>query len=72
MEQCIIAGCLNEVKLIAKSGGKSYYSCKKHEKDVAQIIVAEHTKWEMEKIKSVSSALNLKEDKNKAPKWIGF
>lgn len=58
MEQCLIEGCQNEAKLIAKSGGKSYYSCKEHRKNVAEIIAAEHSKGEKER--------TIK------PRWLGF
>jgi len=49
MEQCLIEGCENEAKLIAKSGGRSYYSCKEHKKEVAQIVSSEHTKSELKR-----------------------
>ena len=71
MEQCLIAGCPNEAKLIAKGGGKLYYSCKEHRKDVVQIIGAEHTKSEKERIEAQFSISNLK-NKKEIPKWMKF
>jgi hypothetical protein len=71
MEQCLIAGCQNEAKLVAKSGGRSYYSCKEHKKEVAQIVAAEHSKTE--KGRYVEAAKRFyPEEENKAPKWLGF
>jgi hypothetical protein len=71
MNECLIEGCPNEAKLIAKSGGKSYYACKEHRKDVAQIIAAEHTRAESERAEIAHKHL-YPEGKEKPPKWIGF
>jgi hypothetical protein len=72
MNQCLIEGCTNEAKLIAKSAGRSYYACKEHKRDVAQIVAAEHTKGELARVESSEATLHSKEEKNKPPKWIGF
>jgi len=57
MNQCIIEGCPNEAELIAKSGGRLYFSCKKHKKEVGQIVVSEHTKEELRKVKVIGDIL---------------
>ena len=67
MKQCLIDGCNDEARLISKSSGISYYSCKKHEKQVAQIAAAEHTKGEMERIKK-QNLFHLSPEKN--PEWM--
>lgn len=71
MNECLIEGCPNEAKFIAKSGGRSYYACKEHKKDVAQIIAAEHTRVEVGRSRIASEYL-YPEVKDKPPKWLGF
>ncbi len=67
IKQCVIEGCFNEVKFTTKLNGKIYYSCKKHEKDVAQIVAAEHTKEEIERANK-QRLFNLSKEDN--PEWI--
>ena len=70
MNKCIIEDCKNEAVFFAKVGGKYYYSCKKHELDVAQIVAAEHSREEMERAEK-KYLLNIsKEDVKKNPKWM--
>lgn len=47
IKQCIIEGCQNEAKLIAKSRKISYYACKKHIPETEQIIAAENRIYEI-------------------------
>ena len=65
MEQCLIEGCPNEAKIIAKSGGRKYCACEKHRKDVTQIIASEFSRGEKERIISAFP----KEEKE-IPKWM--
>jgi len=71
INQCLISGCPNEATLIAKSGGKSYYSCKEHKKSVAQIVASEHSRSEVERARIAADSL-YSEDNKEVPKWIGF
>lgn len=67
MKKCLIDECNDEAKLIATSSGISYYSCKKHEKEVVQIVAAEHTRGEMERTKK-QRLFHLTSEKN--PEWM--
>lgn len=69
IKQCMIEGCLDEVKFTSKLSGKIYYSCKRHEQEMAHIVAAEHTKEEMERTKK-KHLFSLTDDKNKNPKWM--
>ncbi len=71
MEQCLISGCKNEARLIAKSGGKSYYSCKEHRNEVAQIVASEMSKGEKSRSGIVAEEVR-EEIKKRPPKWLGF
>ena len=71
MNECLIEGCPNEAKLIAKSGDKSYYACEKHRKEAAQIVATEHSRGEKERI-LVSKQKFPVEEREKPPKWIVF
>jgi len=61
LKQCIIENCPNEAKIIAKCGGRSYYSCDIHKKEVIQIIAAENKVDEINKLESLEL---------KIPKWM--
>jgi len=61
IKQCLIEGCQDEAKLIAKSGKISYYSCKKHKPEAEQIVAAESRMYEINNI-----------HKSKNPKWMSL
>ncbi len=57
INQCIIAGCPNEAKIVAKSGKRIYFACDWHKKDALQIVATEN------KINNFIS-------KSKNPEWM--
>ena len=42
MNQCLIAGCSDEAKIIAKSGKRNYFACDRHKKAALQIVATEN------------------------------
>jgi hypothetical protein len=70
MEKCLIDNCGNEARLISKTGGISFYSCKKHEREVAHIATIEHTRGEMDRATKQNISNLTKEDTKDNPKWM--
>jgi hypothetical protein len=62
MDQCLIEECNDEATFIAKSDNKFYYSCKKHKKEVAQIVSVEHAKAEIKRSDKAAEIYYMKKD----------
>lgn len=63
LDKCIIDGCLGDAKLIAKSEGRSYYSCDKHKNVTLQIIKIENKESKIKYLQDFTS---------KTPKWMNL
>ena len=70
MVECLIEGCEGEAEVVATSGGRKYCACKKHRKDVSQIIASEFTRAEKER--AMKALKQFGSEEKQPPKWIGF